>query len=81
MEEGKIRVFISAMNQQAYLHSLKNWFLSKPMHYYFQFAGVIDDVSATMDITNRTDVLRVIDKGKVTDICCYFFQGSNFDQV
>ncbi|PVD23711.1 hypothetical protein C0Q70_16984 [Pomacea canaliculata] len=35
-----------------------------PVEKHVLFAGVIDDVSATMDITNRTDVLRVIDKGK-----------------
>lgn len=33
--------------------------------YLFQFAGVIGEVASDIDITNRTDVLRIIDKGKV----------------
>lgn len=33
-----------------------------------QFAGIVSGVSAHLDATNRTDVLRVIDRGKVRQI-------------
>ncbi|GFN76063.1 cerebral cavernous malformations protein 2 homolog [Plakobranchus ocellatus] len=41
-------------------HNLIDGHVSKPI----QFAGEIEGVSPDLDITNRTDVLRIIDKGK-----------------
>ncbi|KAL8582941.1 hypothetical protein ACOMHN_006485 [Nucella lapillus] len=38
--------------------------LEDPVEKQVLFAGVIGEVAADMDITNRTDVLRIIDKGK-----------------
>ncbi|XP_076440328.1 cerebral cavernous malformations 2 protein-like [Babylonia areolata] len=38
--------------------------LDDPVEKQVLFAGVIGEVAADMDITNRTDVLRIIDKGK-----------------
>lgn len=39
-------------------------FLDEPVEKPVLFSGVIGEVPAHMDITNRTDVLRIIDKGK-----------------
>jgi len=32
---------------------------------FWQYSGIIPNVLPTIDATNRTDVLRVIDRGKV----------------
>lgn len=38
----------------------------------WQYSGIIPDVQQSVDPTNRTNVLRIIDRGKVT-ACCNVF--------
>jgi len=37
-----------------------------------QYSGIIPDVLRSVDPTNRTDILRIIDRGKVSAFCDIF---------
>ncbi|XP_078319206.1 cerebral cavernous malformations protein 2 homolog isoform X4 [Crassostrea virginica] len=64
-QQSNYEVVNESRNSSGY--SLQSEFHRESDHseYQVQFAGIIEDIQVHVDITNRTEVLRMIDRGKM----------------